>query len=140
MWITGSFLFVVFTVAVGFSKTGLQIIMFRTCLGASIAMCLPTTTSLITNTFAKGSWRTSAFAMSGMAQPLGYALGLVLGGIFTDTIGWRWSYYIMAMVNFGISLISIWSLPTVHHASNKTWVQQLQEDVDWIVSPLDPNT
>ncbi|KAL2379725.1 hypothetical protein RJZ90_005064 [Blastomyces dermatitidis] len=60
--------------------------------GAAISMCLPTAVSLITNTFPKGTWRNVAFAMNGMGQPLGYAVGLVLGGIFTDTIGWRWAY------------------------------------------------
>ncbi|KAK8095897.1 aminotriazole resistance [Apiospora kogelbergensis] len=132
VWVAGSFLFVVFTVALGLSTTGIQVIMFRTCLGVAMAMCLPTSVSLITNTFPKGHWRNTAFAMSGMAQPLGYALGLVLGGIFTDTIGWRWAYYIMAMVNFVISVISVWSLPDVRHPSKKTWVRRLREDVDWI--------
>ncbi|KAK8088082.1 hypothetical protein PG997_003043 [Apiospora hydei] len=132
VWVVGSFLFVVFTVALGFSVTGIQVIMFRTCLGIAMAMCLPTSVSLITNTFPKGHWRNTAFAMSGMAQPLGYALGLVLGGIFTDTIGWRWAYWIMAMVNFVISVISVWSLPDVRHPSKKTWARRLREDVDWV--------
>lgn len=91
VWIVGSYLFAVFTIALGFAKTGLQVIIFRTLLGIAIAMCLPTAVSLITNTFPKGPWRNVAFAMNGMGQPLGYALGLVLGGIFTDTIGWRWA-------------------------------------------------
>jgi MFS family permease len=95
-------------------------------------MCLPTTTSLITNTFPKGHWRNTAFAMNGMAQPLGYALGLVLGGVFTDTIGWRWAYYIMAMINFAIAVVSTWSLPVIHHHSKKNWARQLREDVDWV--------
>lgn len=95
-------------------------------------MCLPTTTSLITNTFPKGHWRNTAFAMNGMAQPLGYALGLVLGGVFTDTIGWRWAYYIMAMINFVIAVVSTWSLPVIHHHSKKSWARQLREDVDWV--------
>ncbi|RYP40288.1 hypothetical protein DL767_001831 [Monosporascus sp. MG133] len=78
MWLVGSFLFVVFTVAVGLAATSMQIILFRTCLGVAMSMCLPTTVSLITNTFPRGQWRNTAFAMNGMAQPLGYALGLVL--------------------------------------------------------------
>ncbi|ROW00333.1 hypothetical protein VMCG_07326 [Cytospora schulzeri] len=131
-WITGSFLFIVFTIALGFAVTGIQVIMFRTCLGIAMSMCLPTTVSLITNTFPKGKWRNTSFAMNGMAQPLGYALGLVLGGIFTDTIGWRWAYWIMAIINFVISMISIWSLPNVRHPSSKTWARRLVEDVDWV--------
>ncbi|KAH8671437.1 major facilitator superfamily-domain-containing protein [Xylariales sp. PMI_506] len=132
MWVIGSFLFAIFTIAAGFSASGLQMILFRVCLGVAMSMCLPTTVCLIVNTFPKGSWRNTAFAMNGMAQPLGYALGLVLGGIFTDTIGWRWSYYIMAMVNICISVVSIWSLPNVQHKSDKTWIKKLREDVDWV--------
>lgn len=131
MWVTGSFLFIVFTLAVGFAQTGIQIILFRTFLGVAISMCLPTAVSLITNTFPRGTWRNVAFAMNGMGQPLGYALGLVLGGIFTDTIGWRWAYYMMAMINFCLSMASIWSLPAVHHHADKKWTQRLA-DIDWL--------
>lgn len=131
MWVTGSFLFVIFTIAVGFAQTGIQIILFRTFLGVAISMCLPTAVSLITNTFARGTWRNTAFAMNGMGQPLGYALGLVLGGIFTDTVGWRWAYYMMAIINFCLSVASIWSLPAVHHHVEKKWTQRLV-DIDWL--------
>lgn len=132
VWVVGSFLYVIFTVAMGLARTGIQIILFRTLLGASISMCLPTAVSLITKTFPKGSWRNTAFAMNGMGQPLGYALGLVLGGIFTDTIGWRWAYYMMAILNFGLSTASIWSLPSVTTESDKKWTHRLVKDIDWL--------
>ncbi|EAS36338.3 uncharacterized protein CIMG_01692 [Coccidioides immitis RS] len=96
MWVTGSFLFVAFTVAVSAARTGLQVILFRTCLGVAISMCLPTAVSLIANTFPK-----------------------VLGGIFTDTIGWRWAYNMM-------------SLALVHHHLDKKLTRRLIEDVDWL--------
>ncbi|RDL38338.1 Uncharacterized protein BP5553_02678 [Venustampulla echinocandica] len=132
MWVVGSFLFAIFTIAIGLARTSIQIILFRTLLGAAISMCLPTAVSLITNTFPKGTWRNIAFAMNGMGQPLGFALGLVLGGIFTDTIGWRWSYYMMAIINLCISIASIWSLPSIHHHSEKRWTRRLLEDIDWL--------
>lgn len=132
LWVTGSYLFIIFTIAVGFAQTGLQIILFRTLLGVSISMCLPTAVSLIANTFPKGTWRNIAFAMNGMGSPLGYAVGLVLGGVFTDTIGWRWSYYMMAMINFCLSTASIWSLPSVSVTSEKKWTRRLVEDIDWV--------
>ncbi|VTO88819.1 unnamed protein product [Fusarium graminearum] len=132
MWVTGSFLFVVFTLAVGLAQTGIQIILFRTLLGASISMCLPTAVSLISNTFPKGPWRNVAFAINGMGSPLGYALGLVLGGIFTDTIGWRWAYYMMAIINFCLSTGAIWSLPSVYTASERKWTTRLRYEIDWV--------
>lgn len=132
VWVTGSFLYVVFTVAVGLSKTGIQIILFRTFLGIAIAMCLPTAVSLITNTFPKGNWRNIAFASNGMGQPLGYSVGLILGGIFTDTIGWRWTFFVSAIINFVISMAAIWVLPSVYRPSEKSWIRRLIEDIDWV--------
>lgn len=132
VWVVGSFLYAVFTVAVGLSKTGVQIILFRTFLGVAIAMCLPTAVSLITNTFPKGKWRNIAFASNGMGQPLGYSVGLLLGGVFTDTIGWRWSFFVSVMVNFILSMSSIWVLPSVYRPSDKPWNRRLSEDIDWI--------
>lgn len=133
MWLTGTYLYIAFTLAVGFSRSGIQIIMFRTFQGASIAMSLPTTVSLITNTFCKGSWRNTAFAIVGIGSPLGFALGLVLGGIFVDTIGWRWAYYITAVINFLISTSAVWLLPTIHHANHSdSRIRRLSRDIDWV--------
>ncbi|KAI1342555.1 MFS general substrate transporter [Xylariaceae sp. FL0016] len=131
MWVTGSYLFAAFTVALGFAQTGIQVIIFRTLLGCAISMCLPTAVGLITHTFPRGGWRNTAFAMNGMGQPLGYALGLVLGGIFTDTIGWRWAYWMMAIINVVLSTASIWSLPEVRSTSDKKWTTRLA-DIDWV--------
>jgi MFS family permease len=71
-----------------------------------------------------------------MGQPLGYALGLVLGGIFTDTIGWRWAYYMMTIISFSLSTAAIWSLPSIPRHSDKTWSRQLVEDIDWLGAVL----
>ena len=132
VWVIGSFFYVIFSLAVGLSQTGIQIIMFRTLLGVAISMCLPTAVSLTTNTFARGQWRNMAFASIGMGQPIGYSVGLVLGGVFTDTIGWRWGFYISAIINFLISICAIRVLPSVSRASDKSWKRRLVEDIDWI--------
>lgn len=132
VWVIGSFLYVAFTVAVGLSRTGLQMIIFRTFLGIAISMCLPTSVSLITNTFPKGTWRNIAFASNGMGLPLGYAVGLILGGVFTDTIGWRWSFFVSAVLNFIISVSAIWVLPSVYRPGEKPWTRRLIEDIDWV--------
>ncbi|KAL8942675.1 MAG: hypothetical protein Q9216_001529 [Gyalolechia sp. 2 TL-2023] len=132
VWVTGSFLYVVFTLAVGLSQTGIQIIVFRTLLGIAVSMCLPTSVSLTTNTFPRGTWRNIAFASIGMGQPFGYSVGLLLGGVFTDTIGWRWGFYSSAIINCFISVCAIWALPSVHRRTDKPWTRQLKEDIDWI--------
>jgi hypothetical protein len=30
---------------------------------------------------------------------VGYTVGLVIGSIFVGTIGWRWTFYLAAIVN-----------------------------------------
>lgn len=132
VWVTGSFLYVVFTLAVGLSQTGIQIIVFRTLLGVAVSMCLPTAVSLTTNTFPRGGWRNIAFASIGMGQPIGYSVGLILGGVFTDTIGWRWGFYTSAILNLVISVCAIWALPSIKRTSSKPRFRQLKEDIDWI--------
>lgn len=133
MWITGSFLFMVFTVAIGLAQSGIQLIMFRLVSGAAIAMCLPTAVGLITATFPKGTWRNTAFAMNGMGNPLGYAVGLVLGGVFTSTVGWRYAYYMMAGINSVLTLASIWSLPApIVGTGGRKWTTRLAKDIDWV--------
>jgi MFS family permease len=66
-----------------------------------------------------------------MGNPLGYALGLVLGGIFTDTIGWRWAYYMMAIINFILSTGSIWSLPSPKQQTDESKRKRLA-NIDWV--------
>ena len=132
IWVTGCFFYMVFTVAVGLSQTGVQIILFRVFAGAAIAMCLPTAVSLLTNTFPRGSWRNAAFAANGVGQPVGFSVGLLLGGILTDTIEWRWSFYIIAIFNFLILIAAIPVLPKVQRVSDKKWTRRLIEDIDWI--------
>ncbi len=92
VWLTGATLYAFFTLGVGLCRNAAELIAFRTVLGLSIAMCLPTAVSLTVNSFLPGRWRNMAFACQGMGQPLGYSLGLILGGVFTDTIGWRWGF------------------------------------------------
>ena len=87
IWLIGAALYSGFTLGAGLCRTGSQLIAFRTILGMAISMCLPTAVSMTTNSLLPGRWRNMAFAMQGMAQPLGYSVGVILGGVFTDTIG-----------------------------------------------------
>ncbi|KAL4965481.1 major facilitator superfamily domain-containing protein [Aspergillus stella-maris] len=111
VWITGSVLFAGFTLACGLARSGNELIAFRTLLGIAVAMCLPCAVSLMTRTFPPGRARNLGFACMGMGQPLGYSVGLILGGIFADSIGWRVGYYISAGINAVFCGIGYWSLP-----------------------------
>jgi MFS family permease len=131
VWLAGSCLFAVFTLACGLAQTGTQFIAFRAVLGIAIAMCLPSSVSLITSAFERGTWRNVGFACMGMGQPLGYSLGLILGGVFTDTIGWRYGYYISAIINALLVIGGFVGLPSAITRGGLKW-QRLLHDIDWI--------
>lgn len=90
--------------------------------------------SLVTASFPPGRKRNIAFAATGMGQPLGYALGLILGGVFTNTIGWRWGFYITAIIDAVLFVGSILILPSDADSmklSRATW-HKLTYNTDWI--------
>lgn len=134
MWLIGSGFSCPLILACGLARTGNQFIIFRALLGLFVAMCLPTSMSLVTASFPPGRKRNIAFAATGMGQPLGYALGLVLGGVFTNTIGWRWGFYITAIIDAVLFVGSILILPSDAHSMKlcrATW-HKLAYNIDWI--------
>lgn len=134
MWLIGSGVSCPIILACGLARTGNQFIIFRALLGLFVAMCLPTSMSLVTASFPPGPTRNIAFAATGMGQPLGYALGLILGGILTGTIGWRWGFYITAIVDAVLFVASIFVLPSdpdSKRLSKATW-HRLAYDIDWV--------
>lgn len=106
--------------------------MFRALAGVAISFCLPSAVSIITNTFPEGKRRNVAFAAMGGGQPIGFSLGLTLGGVFSDSIGWRWGFYIAAIINTIIFGLAVYGLPkNIDSQGPITW-KRLTSDIDWI--------
>ncbi|MFH8606292.1 MFS transporter [Streptomyces sp. NPDC018029] len=57
--------------------------------GLGAAAIVPTGMSLLTTTFPEGPQRDRALGISGTLLSLGFTVGMVLGGVLTDTLGWR---------------------------------------------------
>ena len=133
MFLLGCFLQGISTLACGLSKTGTQLIVFRAFSGIAASFCLPSAVSLINEVFPPGKSRNIAFASMGGAQPVGFGLGLVLGGVITGTIGWPWGFYFAAISNFLMVLLCGWQLPrsTYQSKSFRNVWQSLLSDIDW---------
>lgn len=91
-------------------------------------MCLPAAVGIRTKAFDWGTTRNISFACQGMGQPLGYALGLILGCVFADTIGWRWGYYLSDIINFFLFLAAFWG-PPPDEENDVSW-KRLGSDID----------
>ncbi|MFC8915718.1 MFS transporter [Streptomyces sp. NPDC057116] len=65
--------------------------------GLGAAVIVPTGMSLLTTTFPEGPLRDRALAISGTLLSLGFTVGMVLGGVMTDTLGWRSTMGLLAV-------------------------------------------
>jgi EmrB/QacA subfamily drug resistance transporter len=91
--------------AVGGAATGFEMLLIaRIAQGAFAAMLAPAALSLLSVTFADDATeRGRAFGIFGAVSGAGGALGLLLGGILTQSVSWRWCL----LVNLVIAVIAL---------------------------------
>jgi EmrB/QacA subfamily drug resistance transporter len=78
----------------GASQSFLMLAVARTAQGAFGALLAPAALSLLTITFNEGPERNKAFGIYGAIAGSGGSIGLLLGGILTQTLNWRYCMYV----------------------------------------------
>ncbi len=94
MFIIGLGLFTLGSLLGGLAVSFPFLLFGRVVQGLGGAIASPTALSLITNAFEEGQARTRAFAVYAAVSGGGAALGLLLGGILTDLLSWRWVLFV----------------------------------------------
>jgi EmrB/QacA subfamily drug resistance transporter len=95
----------------GFSTGFIMLVIARGAQGAFGALLAPAGLSLLTTTFSDSAERGKAFGIYGAIAGAGGAVGLLLGGVLTEYLDWRWCLYvncIFAVIAFvgGVRLLS----------------------------------
>ncbi|HEY9244809.1 MAG TPA: MFS transporter [Streptosporangiaceae bacterium] len=81
--------------AVGGAATSfIMLVAARACQGAFGAFMAPSALSLLTTTFGATKDRGRAFGVFGAIAGAGGAIGLLLGGVLTEYLSWRWCLYV----------------------------------------------
>ncbi|EEP81321.1 predicted protein [Uncinocarpus reesii 1704] len=136
LYLAGCGLLSAFTLGCGLATTGIQLIVFRAISGVALSFSLPSAVSIITTTFQPGKRRNIAFACLGAAQPVGFSLGIVLGGVLIAGIGWRYGYYIVAALNVCILLVAVWQIPKDPRMVEPVTWRRLYNEIDWMGTAL----
>ncbi|KAM0325913.1 hypothetical protein ACHAQA_007216 [Verticillium albo-atrum] len=92
--------------------------------------------AILTNNFVAGRQRNVGFACVGLSQPLGFSVGLILGGVVVDTsLGWRFSFYLTAGLMALLFVVSIWLLPQDTPRETFSW-SRFGREIDWFGAAL----
>jgi EmrB/QacA subfamily drug resistance transporter len=103
MFIVGLSLFTLGSFLAGIAANFPLLLAGRAVQGLGGAIASPTALSLITTEFEEGEERTKAIAVYAAVSGAGAALGLLLGGILTEYLSWRWVLFVN--VPIGIALV-----------------------------------
>ncbi|MFB7496220.1 MFS transporter [Streptomyces sp. NPDC056161] len=79
-----------------------MLVIARALQGAFGALLAPAALSLLNTTFTDARERARAFSVYGAIAGAGGAVGLLLGGVLTDALDWRWTLY----VNVAIAVVA----------------------------------
>jgi EmrB/QacA subfamily drug resistance transporter len=105
VFVGGIALFTAASMLGGLAQSETWLLAARTLQGIGAAIAAPSTLALLTISFPEGSERTRAIALYSAVASAGASVGLVLGGMLTSWISWRWSLFIN--VPIGVVLISL---------------------------------
>ena len=104
MFMVGLGLFTIGSFLGGIAQNFEMLMVGRVIQGIGGAISSPTALALITTEFEEGKERTRALAVFSAVAGAGAALGLMLGGILTDLLSWRWVLFVN--VPIGIALVA----------------------------------
>jgi EmrB/QacA subfamily drug resistance transporter len=97
----------------GAAQTFGELVAARALQGAFGALLAPTALAVLTTTFTIPKERARAFGIWGAIAGAGGAIGLLLGGLLTQDLNWRWNLYINVAIAVVAFIGAIIFVPTV---------------------------
>jgi EmrB/QacA subfamily drug resistance transporter len=94
LFIAGLLLFTVASLLSGLAWSEGSLIAFRALQGLGGGILSPAALSILMTTFAEGRERNLALGIWGAVSGSGGAVGVLLGGLLTTSIGWSWIFFI----------------------------------------------
>jgi EmrB/QacA subfamily drug resistance transporter len=102
----GIALFSVASLLGGFAPDAGSLLAARALQGIGGAIASPTALSLITTNFREGAERNKAFGVFAAVSGAGAAIGLILGGLLTEWLNWRWVLFVNVPIGIALYVLS----------------------------------
>jgi MFS family permease len=101
LFMIGLALFALFSLLAGLSASSGMLIAARALQGAAGAVLSPSVFSITLVTFAEGAERNKALGILGGIAGAGAAIGVLLGGVLTEYVGWEWIFFVNVPIGVG---------------------------------------
>jgi EmrB/QacA subfamily drug resistance transporter len=115
IFLVGTALFALASLTNGLAQSQGMLIASRAVQGLGGALAAPAALSMIAVLFTDGKERARALGFWGGLTALGGTTGVVLSGVLTDLVNWRWIFYI----NVPIALIPLLLIPRIAPESRR---------------------
>ncbi|HSW66260.1 MAG TPA: MFS transporter [Bacillota bacterium] len=106
VFLFGIVFFALASLADGLATSGTMLILLRGVQGLAAAFMSPAALSIVLVTYREGHERNVALSVWGAVAAGGAAVGLLLGGLLTQYLGWRWNFFI----NVPVALLVYWGV------------------------------
>jgi MFS family permease len=112
--LSGMTFFALFSLVCAVSPSFVGLVVARAFQGIGAALTIPSAQAHIALHFTKPAEKAKALGIWGAAGSLGFIVGLILGGVLTASIGWRWIFWISLIISGIIIPAAYVVLPRVH--------------------------
>jgi EmrB/QacA subfamily drug resistance transporter len=106
MFILGLVVFSLASLAGGLAQSEPWLIAARAVQGMGAAIVSPAALSIITTTFSEGAERNRALGVWGAVAGAGGAAGVLLGGVLTSGLSWRWVLFVNVPIGVVCALLA----------------------------------
>lgn len=134
VFLCGSVLYFIFTILCGFSQNGIMLFVFRAFQGLANAISVPGAVGIVGATYHRyGKRKSMAFAIIGSLATTGFLTGILLGGICSQLLTWRWVFYISAILAAIAISSALFIVPKMagEEPENPDFPKS-REEIDWL--------
>src|SRR5438046_6457619 len=111
LFLAGIALFTLASLACGLSTTQWMLVSARTVQGLGGAVASAVSLSLMMTLFTEPAERAKAMGVFGFVAAGGGSLGVLLGGVLTDTLNWHWIFLVNVPIGVAVVILTLRLLP-----------------------------